>query len=118
MCPSGNTHGDTTGGPVDDMTEWLAKPEGLCKGAQCVPLPTEGRTDNGDLDITIAAQRLGMPLVHDENAGQWALGPESGGRVLSSAEAPDLILPDANGKPFELGSLEGRKVLLLAWASW
>jgi hypothetical protein len=28
------------------------------------------------------------------------------------------VLPDFDGKPFDVASLRGRKVLLLAWASW
>ena len=59
-----------------------------------------------------------MPLVHDAAAGLWALGPEAGGRALTSAQAPELILPDWRGNEFRLSSLRGRKVLLVAWASW
>jgi hypothetical protein len=35
-----------------------------------------------------------------------------------SAAAPNLVLPDVHGRPFELASLRGTRVLLLAWASW
>jgi cytochrome oxidase Cu insertion factor (SCO1/SenC/PrrC family) len=59
-----------------------------------------------------------MPLVHDEAHGLWALGPESGGRALTTAVVPDITLPDRNGNPFSLSSLRGQKVLLVAWASW
>jgi hypothetical protein len=59
-----------------------------------------------------------MALVHDEAHGLWALGPESGGRALLSAEMPDITLPDRDGNPFKLSSLLGTKVLLVAWASW
>jgi peroxiredoxin len=48
----------------------------------------------------------------------WCLGPEAGGRVLSSAVLPDIVLPDLEGKPFALRELRGQKVLLVAWASW
>jgi hypothetical protein len=96
-------------------TGWEAKPEGLCKGDRCVPVPG-GAT--GPLDIRVLSERLGMPLLHDEGAGVWALGPESGGRALSTAVAPDLELPDLDGNLFRLSSQRGRKVLLVAWASW
>ena len=68
----------------------------------------------------VVAERLGMPLVHDEAQGLWALGPETAvtGRALTSAVAPELTLPDVEGRPFTLSSLRGQKVLLLAWASW
>ena len=34
------------------------------------------------------------------------------------ALAPELTLPDLDGRPFELSSLRGQKVVLAAWASW
>jgi hypothetical protein len=57
--------------------------------------------------------------VHDEDAGLWALGPESlGDRALLSAQAPDLVLAALDGRPFRLSSLRGQKVLLVAWAPY
>jgi hypothetical protein len=100
-----------------ERTGWVAKPEGLCKGDLCVPAPGADRGD-GTLDVEILAERLRMPLVHDAEHDLWALGPESGGRALTSAEAADPELIDADGNPFKLSSLHGRKVLLVAWASW
>jgi hypothetical protein len=98
-------------------TGWVAKPEGLCKGPMCVPLPEP--YDGGDLDLTVVAQRLGMPIVPDQANGEWALGPATvGGHALESADAPDLTLPDLDGNPFELRSLRGKKVVAFAWASW
>jgi hypothetical protein len=97
---------------------WELKPEGLCKGVECVPLPPGGLTAEGELDVSIAAERLGMPLVEDAAAQVWAVGPRGGGRTLETAESPPLTLPDVDGNPFALESLHGRKVLLVAWASW
>ncbi len=99
------------------QTGWAIKPEGACKGARCVPLP-DAATPGGPVDVRALAARLGMPLVRDEEAGLWALGPEAGGRALTDARAPDFALPDLAGREFRLGSLRGRKVLLVAWASW
>ncbi|GAC1533842.1 MAG: hypothetical protein NVS3B12_13800 [Acidimicrobiales bacterium] len=97
----------------EQRTGWVIKPAGACKGDLCVPLP------GGPLDARVLAERLGMPLVHEEEQGLWALGPETvGGRALTAAEAPDLELPDLDGNPFKVRSLHGRKVLLVAWASW
>ncbi len=98
-------------------TGWEAKPEGLCKGDLCFPAPNAVNAD-GSLSIAAVSERLGMPLVTDEASGLMALGPESGGRALSTATVPDIALPDADGNPFSLSSLHGRKVLLVAWASW
>lgn len=98
-------------------TGWEAKPQGLCKGDLCVPAPEAANAD-GTLSVAALSERLGMPVVTDEAAGLIALGPESGGTALSTAQVPDITLPDVDGNPFSLGSLHGRKVLLVAWASW
>jgi hypothetical protein len=107
---------------VDELhrgTGWHVKPEGACRGDVCVPLPDEVRLDGGRVDVEVLAERLRMPLVHDGEHRLWALGPASvTGRALATAEAPDLELPDVDGNPFRLSSLLGRKVLLVAWASW
>lgn len=100
---------------LEQRTGWSIKPQGACKGEICVPLPpmsTQG------VDARILAERLNMPLLHDEKHGIWALGPESGGSVLTSAVAPEIVLPDLEGRHFALRSLRGQKVLLVAWASW
>ena len=100
-----------------ERTGWMAKPEGLCQGDMCVPAPGADRGD-GTVDVEPAAERLRMPLVHDDEHGLWALGPESGGRALTTATAADPELIDRDGNPFRLSSLHGRKVLLVAWASY
>ena len=108
----------TDAAAFEDATGWAIKPEGACRGEVCVPLPGEVRTDGG-LDATVLADRLGMPVLHDEAHGLAALGPSTVvGRALESAVAPELELPDGDGNPFRLSSLHGKKVLLVAWASW
>jgi hypothetical protein len=104
-------------GAFERETGWAIKPEGACKEERCIPLPATVRA-GALLDARVLAARLGMPLVADEAAGLWSLGPEAGGRALMSAVAPDLTLPDWHGEPFSLASLRGQKVLLVAWASW
>ena len=95
-------------------TGWAIKPEGACKAEVCVPLERSGA-----FDVVSTAHRLGMALVHDEQAGLWALGPETiGERALISAEAPELVLDDIDGAEFRLSSLRGQKVVLVAWAPW
>jgi hypothetical protein len=100
-------------------TGWAVRPEGACNDEVCVALPPEARTAAGRVDVGVVAERLGMPLARDEAHGLLALGPATtGGRALASARAPALELPDLDGNPFDLGSLHGQKVLLLAWAPW
>jgi hypothetical protein len=100
---------------LEQRTGWKLEPQGACKSDRCVPLP---RGATGSLDVRVLAERLGMALVHDSKHGLWALGPESEGRALASAELPDVTLPDRHGNPFRLSALRGSKVLLVAWASW
>ena len=99
-------------------TGWEIKPEGACRDDRCVPLPAMPDVAVGHVDVRVFAERLGMPLLHDEAHGLWSLGPEAGGRVLASAALPDIALPDLDGNLFALHTLRGQKVLLLAWASW
>jgi hypothetical protein len=99
-------------------TGWAIKPQGACKGDVCVPLPSAARPD-GKLDATALAARLGMPLVHDDGSGLFALGPETaGGRALTTAVAPDLALPDLDGRVVRIADLRPLRVVLVAWASW
>jgi hypothetical protein len=101
-----------------DATGWKIEPWGACKGEVCVPLPPEAVRD-GQVQVPPVAERLGMAVVADDEAGLIAVGPESfGGRALSTVEAPDLELPDLDGRPFRLSSLRGTKVVLEAWAPY
>ncbi|MDQ3514305.1 MAG: hypothetical protein M3462_11740 [Chloroflexota bacterium] len=102
-------------GELARRTGWEIKPQGACKGDRCVPLPATGEQR---VDARLLADRLGMPLVHDEPSGLWCLGPEAGGRALTDIHEPDLVLPDIHDRAFHLRSLRGCKVLLVAWASW
>lgn len=97
------------------QTGWQIRPEGACKDERCMPLP---EPVSGVVDLRVISERLHMPLVHDDAAGLWCLGPEGEGKALASAQAPELELPDWRGEPFRLSSLRGQKVLLVAWASW
>ena len=98
-------------------TGWQLKPEGACKGDICIPLATQPGGDT--VDLQSMADQLNLPLVHDADQGLWALGPESiGSRALASVEAANLTLPTLDGDTFELDSLRGKKVVLVAWSPY
>ena len=98
-------------------TGWTLEPEGACRGEVCVPLPSDAVGDDG-VDVAGIADRLGMPIVRHSN-DLAALGPSTfGGTVLPTADAPELVLPDLDGKPFDLASLRGQKVVLVAWSPY
>lgn len=100
-------------------TGWQIKPEGACKGDLCVPLHRSADSAGG-FDLVATADRLGMAIVADTEAGLWSIGPESlGGRSLATATAPDLCLPDVlTGADVRLSSFRGQKVVLAAWAPY
>ena len=98
-------------------TGWKIKPEGACKGDVCVPLD---RSAGAGFDLLATAERLGMAIVADADAGLWSIGPASlGGRSLTTAEAPELCLPDVlTGEEVTLSSFRGKKVVLASWAPY
>lgn len=96
-------------------TGWEAKPEGLCRGEICVPAP--GAISGGTVDVSVAAEKLGMPIV--EGSGVYAIGPATlGGKALATAVAPDPEFANFDGSTFKLSSLRGKKVVLVAWSSY
>ncbi len=104
---------------IEAGTGWALKPEGACRGEVCVPLPGNIVGADGTVDVERFAERLGMPLVLDETTGLSVLGPSSiSGRALVTAVAPDLTLPDIDGNEFQLSSLLGRKVVMVAWSPY
>lgn len=107
---------------------WEVKPEGLCRGSLCVPVP-QGRAGQELLDLSGAAPRvnltalarhMGQPVAASPEHGVWSIGEaaEDVADRLLSLEAPDFTLPDIDGNPHRLSTFRGRKVFLLAWASW
>jgi hypothetical protein len=110
--------------PVTEFTEltgWEAKPEGMCRGELCVPAP--GALDNGMVNVEAAAGKLGMPLVHEPAHGVWALGVSTAtGRALTSAKAvfPSSLIDGTSNDntTFDFTSLRGRRMIMVAWASW
>lgn len=105
------------------LTGWTMKPEGVCRGDACVPVPP-GRPGeapllrDGRIDLIAFARLLGLPVVHDRDADAWAFGAAAPSRAESGVEAPGFELPDVDGRPHALAEHRGRKVLLLSWASW
>jgi hypothetical protein len=66
------------------------------------------------------AARLGRPVAIDveERAVYLGVSAAERARRLASLEAPDFTLPDLDGRRHRLADYRGRKVFLVAWASW
>ena len=100
---------------------WELKPQGLCKGDVCVTLrERRGLLDENGVDLAVFAQTTGLPLAMDAGEGVAVLGESAAARGsrLASLEAPDFTLPDLTGKQHSLSQHRGKKVLLIAYASW
>jgi len=103
---------------------WELKPEGLCQGATCIPVrdrdalvPDAAR---GDVDLEAFAAALGRPIAVEAGAGVAAIGVAADERAarIATLEAPDFELPDLSGEMHRLSDHRGKKVLLIAYASW
>lgn len=107
-------------GALESMLGWELQPEGLCRGTMCVPVDQEALVREDGLDLRILADALQRPLVTDEGHAVAALGAShhDRGDVLASLEAPDFTLPDLEGNLHSLSDHRGKKVLLVAYASW
>jgi hypothetical protein len=108
---------------AETATGWAVKPQGLCRGEQCVPLPI-GREEElvrgARVNIAALWRHLGQPLVRSARGHAWVLARSARDRVsaLRSLEAPDFTLPDVAGRMHSLSDHRGQKVLLVTWASW
>ena len=108
-------------------TQYELKPEGVCKGERCIPIP-KGRekefTAAADgktwFNVSEFARLLGLPTAHDTKNAVWYFDPrtEDQDGYLKSLSAPDFKLPDVDGKQHSLADFRGKKVLLITWASW
>ena len=106
---------------LERATGWTLKPEGLCRGALCVPLRPGAALESAEgVDLAGVAAALGRPLALDtaERAAYLGVGAGDRARALAALEAPDFTLPDLDGRLHSLREHRGKKVLLVAYASW
>jgi len=100
---------------------WKLEEKGLCRGDACVPVSgVEGLVTQEGIDLALLAKRLGRPLALDPEHRVAALAAAAADRAtaLASLAAPDFTLPDLNGHKHSLSDHRGKKVLLVAYASW
>jgi hypothetical protein len=79
-----------------------------------------GAPGDAEADLVDLAQRLDRPLAVDVDEAVAFLGTSARTRAerLRSLEAPDFTLPDLHGRPRSLAEYRGKKVFLVAYASW
>jgi hypothetical protein len=100
---------------------WKLEPEGICRGDVCVP--TSGVPDlvtNSGIDLVALADLLVRPLAIDDDESVASMGASVADQTatLASGTAPDFCLPDLAGREHTLSDYRGKKVLLIAYASW
>ncbi len=107
---------------LERATGWAWKTEGLCRDDACMPRrwcrpPADRRRAPGRRGRW---RHAGWPVVHDDAARTWALGEGAAQRAaaLSTLQAPDFELPDLDGRMHRLSDYRGRRVFMVAWASW
>ena len=100
---------------------WKLEAEGLCRGAVCIPVrDRDALAGEGGLDLEVLAGLLDRPLAVDADEGLAVLGEGAGIRAarLDTLDAPDFSLPELDGTLHHLSEHRGKKVLLIAYASW
>jgi len=108
-------------GPVLSALGWTQKPEGLCQGDVCIPIANRPDLISArGIDLLGLGEVLGRPIAVDAAEAVVSFGAETDahGTELAGGVAPDFTLPDLTGKEYSLSSFKGKKVLLIAYASW
>lgn len=115
-------------GDLERAAGWEYTLEGLCRGPMCVPVPpgergreiVRGAGPDTRINLVALARHMGQPVAASPRHGVWVIGEaaQDAAERLRSLEAPDFTLPDLDGRLWSLSSFRGRKVFLLAWASW
>lgn len=87
----------------------------IVEGARAVEMPAAL-----GLELVTRAEAEGRPVAldRDERAAYLGITAKERARVLFSLEAPDFTLPDLAGRTHSLAAHRGKKVLLVAYASW
>lgn len=87
----------------------------IVEGARAVEMP-----EALGLELVTRAEAEGRPVAldADERAAYLGITAKERARVLASLEAPDFTLPDLEGRLHSLSEHRGKKVLLVAYASW
>jgi hypothetical protein len=93
------------------------KPQGACRAEVCIPVPKAMRK-SGWFNLTGFAKRAGQSWVNDGQTWSFTEVPILRAGYLRSRTAPDFAVPDRKGRMFKLSDSQGKKRLIVTWASW
>ena len=110
---------------VQAITGFELKPDGMCAGEVCLPLPKDQPwvVEQGGRKLfhaTRFAKKVDQAFAADDAKAVWCFTavPRPETSPLLSGLAPDFALEDRNGKTVKLSDYRGKKVLVQTWASW
>ena len=106
---------------VKDGLGWEIHDGLLCNDSMCIPLDNAGAVAReGAIDLAglAAAMDRALAVDLDEKAAFLGGSARERAQTLGSQFAPDFSLPDLAGRMHSLAEARGKKVLLVAWASW
>ena len=106
---------------LKDGLGWEIHDGQLCSDAMCIPLSDEGAlVRDGGVDLHALASVFDRPLAVDvaERAAFLGRSARERSQALAARQAPDFALPDLDGRLRTLREHRGKKILLVAWASW
>ncbi|HEY5155952.1 MAG TPA: hypothetical protein VIJ47_14530 [Acidimicrobiales bacterium] len=106
---------------LGSATGWTVKPEGLCRGAVCIPRALWPEV-LGDalIDLADLARMTGQVLALDTDEGLAVLSPgaEERATAMGTLHAPAFTVNTIDDEAVSLADFRGRKKLLVAFASW
>ena len=93
------------------------KPQGACRAEVCVPVPKAMRK-KGWFQLTGFAKRAGQSYVNEASTWSFTEVPILRSGYLRSRVAPDFAVPDRKGRIVKLSDSQGKKRIVVTWASW
>jgi peroxiredoxin len=109
-----------TGSDLAAATGWAPKPQGWCRGDECIPASVIGSgATAASMPAEAVAAALGSAFALDAAHRLAVIGnrPDVGGQ-LSSGSAPDVELPGVDGATHRVFEQATGKTLVVAFASW
>lgn len=93
------------------------KPQGACRAEVCIPVPKALRKGEW-FNLTAFAKRAGQSYVNEGDTWSFSEVPILRAGYLRSRVAPEFAVPDRKGRMVKLSDSQGKKRLVVTWASW